>query len=286
MLDQFALPPDIETATTAYACRFAGPIGAFLLNVQSEGVRRLLSGLPLEGGQVLDVGGGHAQLTHLLLALGVDVWVQGSAASCAERLAPWKERAQGRLHFVTSSLWSLPFADRAFDLVIGIRLLAHVERWEALLAEMARVCRRCLLVDYPPSRSMNALEPWLLGLKRFVEHDTRHFARYSMVQLAPVLHDLGFADITQHNQLLMPLVLHRVIKRPELSRRVEGWGDRLGLTRMLGSPALLLAQRPAARSAAGASSQPPSERYASAVDSTPDVDNRVYSSGSPHDRVL
>lgn len=283
MLDHLTAPPDIETATAAYADRFAGPIGAFLLDVQDQGVRRLLSGLPLKGAQVLDVGGGHAQLTPLLLALGVDVWVQGSAPSCAERLARWSDGAGGRLHFVTSSLLALPFPDRAFDLVIGIRLLAHVERWEALLAEMARVCRRYLLVEYPPIKSANALAPLLFAVKRFVEQDTRHFACFSMRQLAPVIRGLGFADITQYNQFLMPIVLHRALRRPDLSQRVEAWGQRLGLTRALGGPTLLLAQRPSERSATEASLRRPSRRCAGLVD--PDIDRLSWGDDSPHHRV-
>ena len=134
--------PDVETAGAAYARRFSGPAGAYLLDVQAQTLRRLLSDAAIEGGRVLDVGGGHAQLTRVLLAFGFEVWVQGSRPSCGERLVPLMQEAEGRLHFVASSLWSLPFADRAFDLVIGIRLLAHVERWQALLSEMARVAGR------------------------------------------------------------------------------------------------------------------------------------------------
>jgi glycosyltransferase involved in cell wall biosynthesis/ubiquinone/menaquinone biosynthesis C-methylase UbiE len=247
-LDHDTTTPDIETAGAAYARRFAGPVGAYLLGVQAEAVRRLLSRARLGGGRrrVLDVGGGHAQLTRLLLALGFEVWVQGSAPSCAERLALLMDEAEGRLHFVTSSLWALPFADRTFDLVVGIRLLAHVDRWQALLTEMARVCRECLLVEYAPVMSANLLEPWLFALKRRMEGNTRPFLCYSMRQLAPVLRDLGFDDLSQQKQFLMPMVIHRKLKRPDLSRRIETWAGGLGVTRVLGSPALILAQRASA----------------------------------------
>jgi ubiquinone/menaquinone biosynthesis C-methylase UbiE len=242
MLDHDTTTPDIETSSAAYARRFSGPVGAYMLDVQAAAVRRLLSRARLQGGRVLDVGGGHAQLTRLLLSLGFEVWVQGSAASCAERLGPLMDGAEGRLHFVTSSLWALPFADRTFDLVVGIRLLAHVERWQALLAEMARVCRQGLLVEYAPVMSANLLEPWLFTLKRRIEGNTRPFLCYSMRQLAPVLRDLGFAGFSEQKQFLMPMVIHRKLKRPGLSRRIEAWTGGWGLTRVLGSPALLLAQ--------------------------------------------
>ena len=238
--------PDIETSSAGYAGRFAGPVGAYLLDVQAEAADRLLSKVDFQGRRALDVGGGHAQLTRLLLAQGFDVWVHGSAASCAERLAPLTAEARGRLHFVTSSLWALPFDDRTFDLVLGIRLLAHVERWQALLAEMARVCRQCLLVEYAPIMSANILEPWLFSLKRRIEGNTRPFFCYSLRQVAPELRRQGFVELAEQKQFLIPLVVHRALKRPGLSRRIETWNRGLGLTRRLGGPALLLAQRPTA----------------------------------------
>jgi glycosyltransferase involved in cell wall biosynthesis len=151
--------------------------------------------------------------------------------------------ANGRLHFVTSSLWALPFADRSFDLVVGVRLLAHVQRWQALLAEMTRVCRQCLLIEYAPIASANILEPWLFALKRRIEGNTRPFLCYSRHQLAPVLREQGFADLTEQKEFLVPVVVHRALKRPDLSRRIESWNRSLGLTRWFGGPALLLAER-------------------------------------------
>jgi len=238
--------PDIETAGAAYAQRFSGPVGAYLLDVQAQTVQRLLSDAAIKGGRVLDVGGGHAQLTRLLLALGFEVWVQGSAPSCVERLLPLMPEAEGRLHFVASSLLELPFADGAFDLVIGIRLLAHVERWQALLSEMARVCRQALLVEYPPILSANILEPWLFALKRRLEGNTRRFRCYSRGQIAPVLRNLGLVEVTERKEFLVPMVVHRSLQRPGLSRRLETWGGYLRLTGLLGGPALLLASRPRA----------------------------------------
>ena len=235
--------PDVETSGAAYAKRFSGPAGAYLLEVQAQTFRRLLSDAAIRGGRVLDVGGGHAQLTRVLLAHGFEVWVQGSTASCGARLLPLMQEADGRLHFVASSLWSLPFADRAFDLVVGIRLLAHVDRWQALISEMARVSRRALLIEYPPVLSANVFEPWLFALKRRLEGNTRHFRCYSMGQMAPVLRNAGLVEATERREFLLPMVVHRVLQRPGLSRWLEACCGRLRITGLLGSPALLLARR-------------------------------------------
>jgi glycosyltransferase involved in cell wall biosynthesis/SAM-dependent methyltransferase len=268
-LDDETTRPDIETSGAPYARRFAGPAGAYLLDVQAQTVRRLLSDAGCQGGRVLDVGGGHAQLTRLLLALGFEVWVQGSAPSCVQRLLPLMPEAEGRLHFVASSLWELPFADRTFDLVIGIRLLAHVERWQALLAEMVRVCQQTLMVEYPPVLSANILEPWLFALKWRLEGNTRRFRCYSRRQMEDVLRGLGLAELAERKQFFIPVVVHRSLRWPGMSRRLEAWSGRLRLTRLLGGPALLLAQRP----------RPTPERAA-----TPAAQPRAHA-GMP-DRVL
>ena len=103
--------PDVETASEDYARRFSGAIGRYLLDAQYEAFRRLYE--PSRRGpiRVLDVGGGHAQLTQQLLDCGFVVWVHGSAACCAERLKPLMRRHPDRLRFVASDIWSLPFPD-------------------------------------------------------------------------------------------------------------------------------------------------------------------------------
>ncbi|RPI63313.1 MAG: class I SAM-dependent methyltransferase, partial [Lysobacterales bacterium] len=70
--------PDIETASDAYAQRFAGAAGRYLLAEQEAAIRALLA--DWRGGSVLDVGGGHGQLTPLLQTLAREVVVLGSDA--------------------------------------------------------------------------------------------------------------------------------------------------------------------------------------------------------------
>jgi hypothetical protein len=85
MLDHNTLTPDVETASDAYARRFGGPVGTYFLEQQTTAVARLLSKPSAAGRRALDVGGGHGQLTSLLLQLGFDVWGQGSAPVCSRR---------------------------------------------------------------------------------------------------------------------------------------------------------------------------------------------------------
>lgn len=240
--------PDIHTASAGYARRFAGPVGAYLLEVQEQALAAVLpeprEAAPARRPRALDVGGGHGQLTAFLLGRGYDVWVQGSAAAWSERLTELRMRHPDRVHLVVADLWRLPFADRSFDLVAGFRLLAHVEETRALVLEMSRVSGDALVVDYAPLWSANLLEPVLFRLKRLLEGNTRPFFCYTRAQLAGWLSTAGLSQIRQAKEFWLPMVIHRKLRSPERSARLEDLGRRLGLTAWLGAPVVLLARRP------------------------------------------
>ena len=59
---------DVETSSDDYARRFAGAVGAFFLEIQARTTLDLLQ--PWPGSRVLDVGGGHGQVTGPLIEAG------------------------------------------------------------------------------------------------------------------------------------------------------------------------------------------------------------------------
>ncbi len=233
--------PDVDTASDDYATRFSGAIGSYFLAEQNCIIRELLgSSRPC---RILEVGGGHAQLAPALLEAGHEVWVQGSTPECVKRLAPLFVRYPGRLRFVVSSLWTLPFAERTFDLVLAVRLLAHVERFEALLRELARVSHSRVIVDFPPVFSANLWQPLLFSVKRKVEGNTRPFFCYQAKQLYRPLRAAGFDRFRMAKQFTFPMVVHRKIASPAFSRAIEAPCRRSGLTCLIGAPSVLLAER-------------------------------------------
>jgi SAM-dependent methyltransferase len=241
-MEHDTVSPDVETSSAEYGQRFRGGVGRLFLEAQAQAVSSLLDRTRKPRLRVLEVGGGHAQLTPLLLARGCDIWVQGSATSCARLIRPMMERFGGRLHFVSSSLWSLPFPDRSFDLVCAVRVLSHVEAWRELLAEMARVSRGSLLIDYAPLVGPNLLKPVLFGLKRRIEGNTRPYFCYTASTLERHLTDLGFDRTIRRKELLIPMGLHRLIGSEGFSSFAETFCRRIGLTALLGSPVIVLAE--------------------------------------------
>jgi SAM-dependent methyltransferase len=231
---------DIGTSSEDYARRFTGGVGRWFVATQSRLTLRLLRALPA-GASILDVGGGHAQIAPPLIEAGYEVTVVGSDPICAARLEPWI--TQGRCRFDTADLRSLPYPDRSFDAVVCLRLLPHSVEWTGLIRELCRVARRSVVLDYPSSRSVNALSGRLFQLKRAIELNTRRFLLFTPQEVGNAFRERGFAVREEHPQFLFPMVLHRLTNRANLSRIVETPGRLLGLTRWFGSPILIRADR-------------------------------------------
>lgn len=230
---------DVETSSDAYALRFGGAVGAWFLDVQARATVELLA--PWPRARVLDVGGGHAQLAAPLADAGHTVTVYGSDERCRPRVAPLV--AAGRARFASGDLLHAPFADRAFDVVLSFRLLPHVGAWPALVGELCRLAARAVVVDYPTRRSVNAFAGAFFDAKKGVERDTRPFAVFSDREIADAFAAHGFRVTARRPQFLLPMALHRAHGRGGLGRALEAVPRALGLTRALGSPVILRAER-------------------------------------------
>jgi len=233
-MTDFPETADIETANADYANRFAGPAGAWLLEVQSDRLQDALRGLPA-GGTALDVGGGHAQTAPVLVEYGFSTTVTGSAPSCQERVPE-------SIPFQIANHLDLPYEDRSMDVVISFRLMPHCDRWPELVKELCRVADKRVIVDYPAKQSVNFLADALFGLKKNVEKNTRTFTLFSHREVREAFETEGFT-VKRHPQFFWPMVLHRMLKRPALSRALEAPARWLGLTALFGSPVVLEARR-------------------------------------------
>jgi SAM-dependent methyltransferase len=230
--------PDVESSTEEYAARFAGRTGEYLLEVQTRAIMDLAG--PWRGGSVLDVGGGHAQLCAPLLAAGSALTVHGSSEGCFERV---RRLFADRVTCVEGDLLALPFPERSFDLVVSVRMLAHVRDAETFVRELCRVARFAVIVDYPDLYSANVLTPLLYPLKKRVEGNTRTYRIYRRGTVTRLFAQNGFGRPRGVGELFWPLALHRTLGRPSLSRTLEALPLALGLNRLVGTPRVLRAVR-------------------------------------------
>lgn len=230
---------DVETSSEGYARRFSGPVGAWFLDVQAATTCELLS--PWRGATVLDVGGGHGQLTGPLLAGGHVVTMSGSSLVCRERvLAQLRARD---VRFVVGPLVEGPWRERAFDVVLSFRLLPHVPRWRELIADLCRAARHAVVVDYPTRRSVNAVAGTFFSLKKGVEGNTRPFLVFDDDEISDAFEASGFRVTARRSQFLFPMAFHRACRSVRFSRAAETAARATGLQRLLGSPVILRAER-------------------------------------------
>jgi ubiquinone/menaquinone biosynthesis C-methylase UbiE len=121
------------------------------------------------GMSVLDVGSGTGRLSRWLAAR---VGIRPTLADVVE----FDNRVLDFPYVRLNDPLALPFPDRAFDAVMMLFVLHHIERWtdqERLVGEAARVAGRRLLIieDTPTSRVdrvMNVAWDWVLNLRHGV----------------------------------------------------------------------------------------------------------------------
>ena len=223
---------DVETASDTYAARFGGPVGAWMLSVQERVTRDLLRA-PGDA-TILDVGGGHGQLAAPLCRSGFRVTVTGSAPSCAQRIRA--EMEAGLCRFVVANHLAMPFPDRAFGVVLCFRLITHAARWPELIGELCRVARTAVIAEYPTSQSLNRIAPALFKAKKSLEGNTRPWRLFRHAEIAAEFERNGFTCECRTGQFFLPIVLHRALRAPALSRSLEGACRALGLAQRYGTP--------------------------------------------------
>lgn len=235
----FSETADIETASDDYAARFSGAVGNYFLEVQAQITLDLLKDLP--HASVLDVGGGHAQLTLPLVNNGHEVTVTGSADICRARLDRYCQ--PGSFQYMTCDSLDLPFQDKQFDVVMAFRLLSHTKQWQRLIQEMCRVARKAIILDYPDKRSANILYDLLFDLKKNMEGNTRTYTVFSRKELSDELQANHFDLPVFRPEFFVPMVIHRRLKNPAISKTLEFISQYSGLTKIFGSPTILRSDR-------------------------------------------
>ncbi len=241
-VDGISLTPDIETASDRYASRFSGEVGEFFLEVQERLVLESLTKAcgKLQGLTVLDVGGGHNQLTAALVHQGCMVVTHGTAAVCAER--HHQNVAIKHTPFVVSELGRLPFADGTFDAVLSLRLIAHVSNWQDLLGEFRRVTKQAVLIDFAPRESFNFFTPLLYNWKKRIEQTTRPFVCHWSSEIKRAFYELRASDVSFQREFFVPMGIHRACRSRSISQLLEKIARGVSLTRFLGSPAVCVAK--------------------------------------------
>jgi ubiquinone/menaquinone biosynthesis C-methylase UbiE len=230
-----------EVAEGFDALRFSGPIGRLLLETQEQLLRDAFA--PLPGRRLVDVGTGTGRAALGLASAGASV--VGLDAS-GEMLAVAARRAGAagvHLQLGRADGHHLPLADRSVDGAVCLRVLMHAIDWRACVAELCRVSRWRVVLDFPARSSAAALESGWRRVRRRLGHPVEAYRVIAETDVRRALADQGFRVVEVRRQFVLPIAFHKAIGRPGVTRTVEGACASIGLLRLFGSPVTVVAQR-------------------------------------------
>lgn len=228
--------PDVHTSSEIYAKRFSSPAGRYLLDVQTTIVRDMLR--PWPGASVLDIGGGHGQISTPLAADGYRVTALASTPSAFGRPA---SQGSGKITCVSGDLLRPPFADKSFDVVTAIRLMAHMKEWPQLLEASCRIARTAVIVDFAIPGGANRLADAFFPAKKWLEGDTRRFAVIDAAAVSKAFADSGFRIERSTGQFVFPMAVHRALNTPIISKTIEATARAIPFAASIANPVLALA---------------------------------------------
>jgi len=243
--------PDVHSSLPEYAARFPGPLGQWILKTQTdllvEAIGLTTSPSPKGTLEVLDVGGGHGQVTPMLLeferrvvTVVSDAKATGTLLDMLTLLAPV---CLANHTSVVAPLNQLPFESASIPQVVSLRMVCHMPDWSGFIAELCRVASHQVIIDYPSLQSANYFQHLFFNAKLRVEGNTRNFMVFNDEQIADEFRRRGFTSIRLYRQFALPLALHRAIKRPGLSELLERIFRKTGITALIGSPVILSASK-------------------------------------------
>jgi hypothetical protein len=119
----------------------------------------------------------------------------------------------------------------------------HVVDWRRCVAELCRVSRHQVVIDFPSTRSAAALEAWNRQRAARAGHRVEAYRVLSTVDVAAAFASEGFRVVLVRRQFVLPIALHKAVGSLALSRGIERAFEMVGLLRLFGSPVTVVAER-------------------------------------------
>ena len=221
--------------------RFSGPIGTLVADTQ-ERVLVEFAGR-VTGRSVIDVGTGTGRGALILARLGAEV----TGVDASEQMLEVARRRAGdeglAVTWRRGDAHRLEFADRAFEVGVGLRVLMHTPDWRQCLGEICRVTCGRVVIDYPARRSAAALQA---GWRRLVAAAGGGGEAYRVLADKAVQREFarhGFRVAATHRQFVLPIALHKAVGSRRFTEGAERTMRALGLLRLFGSPVTVAAER-------------------------------------------
>jgi ubiquinone/menaquinone biosynthesis C-methylase UbiE len=235
----YAVYSDPAMAERFDRLRFSGPIGTLIAETQERVLFEFLG--DVKGLTIVDVGTGTGRAALALAARGASV--RGLDAS-AEMLAVARRRADQAaldIEFTTGDAHALPLTDASADIAVSLRVLMHTPGWERCVAELCRVARRAVVVDYPAAASVAALQA--IARRSGLARDREAYRVFAERTIRRAFASHGFEITRVHRQFVLPIAVHKAIGSRAFTRASEAVLRASGMLWLFGSPVTVLAER-------------------------------------------
>jgi len=232
---------DPDMARSFEERRFGGPIGEYVAATQARVLADMVG--PIRDRPILDVATGTGRAALLMARRGAEVTAVDASEEMLRvaRQRAAEERAQ--ITFQRGDAHALHFEDKAFDVVICLRLLMHAPDWRKCLSELCRVAERLVIVDYPAAASVAMFESVARRGVHALGGRTEAYRVISDRAIRQALDRSGYRVRSLHRQFVLPITLHRIIGSRRFTVGVEGLLERMGLLQRFGSPVTVVAER-------------------------------------------
>lgn len=237
----YAAYADPAMAESFDRARFSGPIGGLLAETQEHVLVDFCG--ELAGRSVLDVGTGTGRASLALARRGAAV--TGVDAS-REMLGVAEARAIAErlpVTFAHGDAHALAFPDRSFEVCVSLRVLMHTPGWRTCLAELCRVARERVVIDYPALVSTAAVQAAERRVRHALGARTEPYRVFTEARIRRELHRHGFRFARAHRQFVLPIAFHKAIGSRRFTESLEGAFASVGLLWLCGSPVTVLAER-------------------------------------------
>jgi hypothetical protein len=122
-------------------------------------------------------------------------------------------------------------------------MLMHVPDWRKALAELCRVTRHRLVIDYPALTSSAALQALWRRAASTMGSRVEAYRVFSGSAIAREIGRGGFRIVSTHKQFVVPIALHKAVGSESFTRGLERTLARAGLLKLAGSPVTIAAER-------------------------------------------
>ncbi len=204
--------------------------------------------LPRRGARLIEIGAGFGRLADLYAGYDQIVLLDYARSGLQEARARWGDE---KFIYVAANLYDMPFVASAFDTVVTVRVLHHVQDLAGAFAEFARVLapRGKYVLEYANKRHLKAILRYALRLQEdnpfslepleFVELNFDFHPRYVEERLRGAGFDL-------HTRLAVSSFRWNLFKRAISPRILAALDDKLQrLTAPLNlSPSIFVDARP------------------------------------------